>query len=64
MGCDDYSTVKNSSSIPLDPLFAEKDTNDVPCVKKQQQQKHSHWLAPTDCIVLFCCIVSHYVAQV
>ncbi len=24
MGCDDYSTVKNNSSIPLDPLFAEK----------------------------------------
>jgi len=32
---DDYSTVKFNSSIPLDSLFAEKDTNDVPCEKKK-----------------------------
>lgn len=32
---DDYSAVKCNSSIPLDSLFAEKDTNDVPCAKNK-----------------------------
>lgn len=32
---DDYSTVKFNSSIALDSLFAEKDTNDVPVKKKK-----------------------------
>lgn len=32
---DDYSTVKFNSSIALDSLFAENDTNDVPCVKNK-----------------------------